>query len=134
MSRTFPKPGTSGKSMTDKPKRDRSLSAESIPKKKLKATRPEEPSSQQHTKPNFEPVRAWLSSASQNELDNFSDFLVRKRSKSKTTSSRGGSHARRAASGDSRQDRKSDKLDKAKPDDGEPNVVPGVTRQISARA
>ena len=134
MSRTFPKPGTSGKSMTDKPKRDRSLSAESIPKKKLKATRPLEPSSQQHTKPSFEPVRAWLSSASQNELDNLYDFLARKRSKSMTTSSRGGSHTRRVASGEHRQDRKSDKQDKAEPDSGEPKGIPGVTRQISARA
>lgn len=102
MSRSIPKtgdPGIHSNTLLKPPKRDRSSSVEAISRKKLKPAKPQDLLSQKPQQPSFKHVRAWLSEASQTELDNLFNFLARKRKKSDVAAEKlGGARGRSTSS------------------------------------
>ena len=63
-------------------KRDRSTSLEIIPKKKTKLGPEAKPTQPKPARVPVDHLRTWLAHASDTEVDNLTDYLIRKRSKS----------------------------------------------------
>ena len=101
MSRSTTKTGDSGipkSSLLKPPKRERSSSVEAISRKKLKPAEPKDGLFQKPQQPSFKHVRAWLSEASQTELDNLFNFLARQRKKSDVAAEKLGDARNRSSS------------------------------------